>query len=238
MEDFDLPELTSIELPDKDHFKIGEVAKLLDLEPYVLRYWEKEFEVLSPAKTESGQRSYQQGDIELLATIQQLLYTEMFTIDGARRQLDRASQGKSSYLTGPTSEQNSPEGEEGADPVALEELQWENEQLRLEIEEKTTRRSEVQERLEGRIAELEGRLQEAEERQGSGEEVAALSEEVETLRGANEQLRAEIEQLEEQIEESERQREALRDQQGSADQEVVQALRGQVQDLADLGNSS
>jgi DNA-binding transcriptional MerR regulator len=238
VEDIDLPELTSIDLPDKNHFKIGEVAKLLDLEPYVLRYWEKEFEVLSPSKTESGQRSYQQGDIKLLATIQKLLYTEMFTIDGARRQLERASQGKSSYLTRSTTDQAASAEAEGADPQALEELQWENEQLRLELEEKTSTRSEEREQLESRIAELEGQLEEAQARQGDGEEVAALTEEVETLRAANEQLRAEIEQLEEQIEESERRREELRDQQQSADQEVVQALRGQVQELADLGNSS
>lgn len=79
----------TIEIPEKTFFKIGEVAKLLELEPHVLRYWETEFENLSPRKTRSGQRSYQQRDIELLIVIRHLLYEEMYTIAGARRQFDR-----------------------------------------------------------------------------------------------------------------------------------------------------
>ena len=79
-----------IEIPDKTYFKIGEVAKLLELEPYVLRYWETEFDSLAPEKTRSGQRAYQRKDIELLETIQHLLHVELFTIAGARRQLDLA----------------------------------------------------------------------------------------------------------------------------------------------------
>jgi DNA-binding transcriptional MerR regulator len=87
-----------IELPDKTYFKIGEVAKLLEVEPYVLRYWETEFDVLEPDKTKSGQRVYQRDDIELLLQIRSLLYEEMFTIAGARRQLERSREGKPSYF--------------------------------------------------------------------------------------------------------------------------------------------
>lgn len=87
-----------IELPEKTYFKIGEVAKLLEVEPYVLRYWETEFDVLEPEKTKSGQRVYQRDDIELLLQIRSLLYEEMFTIAGARRQLERSRQGKTSYF--------------------------------------------------------------------------------------------------------------------------------------------
>ncbi len=87
-----------IELPDKTYFKIGEVAKLLEVEPYVLRYWETEFDVLEPEKTKSGQRVYQRSDIELLLQIRSLLYEEMFTIAGARRQLARSREGKPSYF--------------------------------------------------------------------------------------------------------------------------------------------
>lgn len=88
----------TIELPDKTYFKIGEVAKLLEVEPYVLRYWETEFDVLEPGKTKSGQRVYQRSDIELLFQIRSLLYEEMFTIAGARRQLARSREGKPSYF--------------------------------------------------------------------------------------------------------------------------------------------
>ncbi len=81
--------VTWIELPeDKDSFKIGEVAKLLEVEPYVLRYWESEFIQLQPRKTSSGQRLYTRVDIELLGRIRYLLYEEQYTIAGARRQLE------------------------------------------------------------------------------------------------------------------------------------------------------
>jgi len=80
--------VSSISIPDKETFKIGEVAKLLELEPYVLRYWETEFEQLAPEKTRSGQRVYKRADIEQLIKIRELLYTELFTIAGARRQLE------------------------------------------------------------------------------------------------------------------------------------------------------
>lgn len=77
-----------MDIPEKTFFKIGEVAKLLDVEAYVLRYWESEFDMLVPEKTKSGQRIYQQEDIVLLAKIRELLYSEMYTIAGARRQLE------------------------------------------------------------------------------------------------------------------------------------------------------
>jgi len=76
-----------ITIPEKIYFKIGEVSKLLDLEPYVLRYWETEFTGLKPEKTRTGQRSYRRQDIELLVSIKHLLYEDLFTIAGARQRL-------------------------------------------------------------------------------------------------------------------------------------------------------
>jgi len=132
VDQLDFPDIDpSLRIPDKTHFKIGEVAKLLDLEPYVLRYWEKEFDLLEPDKTDSGQRAYQRDDIELLATIQQLLYTEMFTIDGARRQLELAQQGEPSYLTNTLSD-GDPDGEAAE---AVDELREENRRLREQHEQ-------------------------------------------------------------------------------------------------------
>lgn len=75
------------QIPDKTMYKIGEVARMLEVEAHVLRYWESEFEMLDPDKTKSGQRIYGPEDIQLLARIRDLLYVEMFTIAGARRQL-------------------------------------------------------------------------------------------------------------------------------------------------------
>jgi DNA-binding transcriptional MerR regulator len=75
------------EIPDKLYFKIGEVSELLGVEPYVLRYWESEFPVLSPKKSGTGHRLYRRKDVELLLRIKHLLYEKRFTIEGARQSL-------------------------------------------------------------------------------------------------------------------------------------------------------
>ena len=77
------------EIPDKFFFKIGEVARLTDLPAHVLRYWETEFPTLQPKKHGNGQRLYRRKDIELVLEIQDLLYTQKFTIAGARAELKR-----------------------------------------------------------------------------------------------------------------------------------------------------
>jgi DNA-binding transcriptional MerR regulator len=75
------------EIPDKLYFKIGEVSELLGVEPYVLRYWETEFTVLSPKKSGTGHRLYRRKDVELLLRIKHLLRDKRFTIEGARQTL-------------------------------------------------------------------------------------------------------------------------------------------------------
>jgi DNA-binding transcriptional MerR regulator len=77
----------SPEIPDKLYFKIGEVSELLGVEPYVLRYWETEFPVLSPKKSGTGHRLFRRKDVELLLRIRHLLYEKRFTIEGARQTL-------------------------------------------------------------------------------------------------------------------------------------------------------
>jgi DNA-binding transcriptional MerR regulator len=74
-------------LPDKIYFKIGEVSEIVGVEPYVLRYWETEFDLLKPSKAPSRHRLYKKRDVELLLDIKRLLYSEGFTIDGARKKL-------------------------------------------------------------------------------------------------------------------------------------------------------
>ena len=69
----------------KPFFKIGEVAKLLGVKPHVLRYWESEFPSLKPRKNPSGQRLYAKADIDTLQEIKNLLYTDCYTISGARQ---------------------------------------------------------------------------------------------------------------------------------------------------------
>ncbi len=77
----------SIDLPDKLYFRIGEVAKLVGVKPYVLRYWETEFSILRPGKTRSKHRLYRRKDVETLLEIRRLLYGERYTIEGAKRRL-------------------------------------------------------------------------------------------------------------------------------------------------------
>ncbi len=124
-----MSELDAISIPDKTYFKIGEVAKLLDLEPYVLRYWESEFDVLAPDKTDSGQRIYQRADIELVCHIRSLLYDEMFTIAGARRQLELEREGKPCYANAEVAAEAAGEREQ------LERLESENDELRQAVEQ-------------------------------------------------------------------------------------------------------
>jgi len=75
------------QLPDRLYFKIGEVARLVGVKPYVLRYWETEFSVVRPGKTRSKHRLYRRKDVETLLEIRRLLYAERYTIEGAKRRL-------------------------------------------------------------------------------------------------------------------------------------------------------
>ncbi len=74
-------------LPEKIYFRIGEVAHLVGVEPYVLRYWENEFRSIRPTKSQRGQRVYSRRDVEQLRRIRGLLYEEGFTIAGAKKAL-------------------------------------------------------------------------------------------------------------------------------------------------------
>lgn len=75
------------DLPDKLYFKIGEVAKIVGVKPYVLRYWETEFSMIRPGKTRSKHRLYRRRDVEALLEIKRLLHNERYTIEGAKRRL-------------------------------------------------------------------------------------------------------------------------------------------------------
>lgn len=68
-------------------YRIGEVSRLAELKPFVLRYWETEFPMLEPVKSPSGHRMYRQEDVDMVLKIKRLLYDEGFTIAGARRHL-------------------------------------------------------------------------------------------------------------------------------------------------------
>jgi len=79
--------------PVQEFFSIGDVCDLTDLKPHVLRYWESQFRFLSPAKNRSGNRVYQRREIELILLVKHLLYTEKYTIEGARQKVDEHRKG-------------------------------------------------------------------------------------------------------------------------------------------------
>ncbi|HEU0122393.1 MAG TPA: MerR family transcriptional regulator [Bryobacteraceae bacterium] len=83
------------DIPNKLYFKIGEVARLTGVKPYVLRYWETEFNGLGPKKSGTNQRQYRRKDVELVLEIKRLLYEKRFTIEGARKHLGQRNKGLS-----------------------------------------------------------------------------------------------------------------------------------------------
>ena len=97
--------MTQVELPDKLYFKIGEVARIIGVKPYVLRYWETEFSVVKPGKTPSRHRLYRRRDVEMLLGIKHLLYSEGYTIAGAKRRLKETHKEEPSQLVLPMTEE-------------------------------------------------------------------------------------------------------------------------------------
>jgi DNA-binding transcriptional MerR regulator len=75
-------------IPDRLYFKIGDVARLCGVEPYVLRFWETQFPQLKPNKSGTGQRLYRRREVELALEIKRLVHAEGYTIAGARQALD------------------------------------------------------------------------------------------------------------------------------------------------------
>ena len=84
-------------LPPKLYFRIGEVASLVGVEPHVLRYWEREFRSIRPTKSAKGQRVYSRRDVENLMRVRDLLYSEGFTIAGAKRKLQRGAEPEAEH---------------------------------------------------------------------------------------------------------------------------------------------
>lgn len=78
-----------VEIPNKLYFRIGDVAKLANVKPYVLRFWESEFPMLNPKKSGANQRLYRRKDVETILEIKHLLYEKRFTIEGARTHLQQ-----------------------------------------------------------------------------------------------------------------------------------------------------
>lgn len=93
------------EIPQKLYFKIGEVADITEVKPYVLRYWESEFKIISPRKSQTKQRVYSKRDVELILEIKRLLYKEKFTLEGAKKKIKEIQSERSKQMNFPFSEE-------------------------------------------------------------------------------------------------------------------------------------
>lgn len=78
----------SPDIPDRLYFKIGDVARICAVEPYVLRFWETQFPQLKPNKSGTGQRLYRRREVELALEIKRLVHGEGYTLSGARQALE------------------------------------------------------------------------------------------------------------------------------------------------------
>lgn len=81
-------------IPNRLYFKIGDVARICDLETYVLRFWESQFPQLKPNKSGTGQRLYRRRDVELVLEIKRLVHGEGYTLAGARQALGQIQHGR------------------------------------------------------------------------------------------------------------------------------------------------
>lgn len=77
----------------KTYYSIGEVSALTGLEAHVLRYWESQFDVLSPSRNRGGTRVYRMREIETILLVKHLLHEKCFTIEGARKELEAMRAG-------------------------------------------------------------------------------------------------------------------------------------------------
>jgi len=94
------------DIPDRLYFRIGDVARICGVEPYVLRFWETQFPTLKPNKGGTGQRLYRRREVELALRIKQLVHNEGYTLAGARQALEAAPRARASQGVLPlTSEQ-------------------------------------------------------------------------------------------------------------------------------------
>ena len=78
---------SSIEIPNKRYFTIGEVSKITRIKTHILRYWEKEFDALEPTKRTGNRRYYSQNDILTILKINELISVQGFTIEGAKQKI-------------------------------------------------------------------------------------------------------------------------------------------------------
>ncbi len=82
------------QIPDKLYFKIGEVSRITKIKPYILRYWEKQFRIIKPTKSQGNQRVYTKKDVELILYIKELIDKEGYTLEGVKKKIRELARKK------------------------------------------------------------------------------------------------------------------------------------------------
>ena len=120
----------------KLYYSISEVSKITEIEQYVLRYWETEFEQLKPQKNRAGNRIYTNKDIQLILYIKELLREKKYTIEGAKKILEYYTHGKQTQAAVNTQEQKTeqPEAEEVVKEQPPSELKKDLEEIKSILE--------------------------------------------------------------------------------------------------------
>jgi DNA-binding transcriptional MerR regulator len=107
----------SPDIPDRLYFKIGDVARICAVEPYVLRFWETQFPQLKPNKSGTGQRLYRRREVELALEIKRLVHGEGYTLSGARQALEvnhRRVESRPAVVPEPGPDSNRPDSNRAA----------------------------------------------------------------------------------------------------------------------------
>lgn len=99
------PPAAAVEIPDRLYYRIGDVARICGVEPYVLRFWETQFPHLKPNKGGTGQRLYRRREVELALRIRELVHKEGYTLAGARQALETAPRPRGKQGVLPLTEQ-------------------------------------------------------------------------------------------------------------------------------------
>ena len=118
----------------KLYYSISEVSKITEIEQYVLRYWETEFEQLGPQKNRAGNRIYTNKDIQLILYIKELLREKKYTIEGAKKILEENSHGRSIPSSTPMKQKSTTKSEIAEDENKKPSLKDDLEELKSILE--------------------------------------------------------------------------------------------------------
>jgi DNA-binding transcriptional MerR regulator len=172
------------QIPEKAHYKLGEVCEIADTQPYVLRFWETEFPQLNPRKSRTGHPIYTRDDVDLILRIKRLLHEEEFTLADARERLDSGPDDPA-----PGQEPPGPDPADAPASIAAAVNPANVQDLESELDVTRRRLSELRDRYDAAVDEIR-RLKER------LDAVSALEDERDTLRREAEALRERVAELE------------------------------------------